>query len=428
VAERTHDVAVIGAGPAGIAAAVLAAAGGCSVVVLDEAGTPGGQVWRLGSGAAPTRQARRWLQRLHAAGARIMGGSTVVDLFRDGSGHTVLAERGGAPLPVHARTVILAAGARERLLPFPGWTLPGVVAAGGAQALIRSGWQVSGRRVVVAGTGPLLLAAAAALVRAGAGVIEVAEQADARHVRRFAAGLWSSPGRIVQAAAYRAALARTRHTAGTWVVRTEAGADGAVAAVVLTDGRQEQVVPCDLLCSGYALIPATELARLAGCRMNGHTVVVDECARTSVPGLLCAGEGTGIKGMAGAIVEGIIAGTVAAGGRPGAAMLRARAREAAFGRRLEGAFTLRPGLRERVRPDTIVCRCEDVRFAGLGAYDGMREAKLATRLGMGACQGRVCGAAAEFLFGWTDGAVRPPAVPATIGTLLGAGATTRGVE
>jgi D-hydroxyproline dehydrogenase subunit alpha len=426
--ELAHDTAVIGAGPAGIAAAVLAAAGGRSVVVLDEAGSPGGQVWRQGSGAAPTRQARRWLQRLQASGARILGGATVVDLDRDGSGHTLLAEHGGAPVAVHARTVILAAGARERLLPFPGWTLPGVVAAGGAQALIRSGWQVAGRRVVVAGTGPLLLAAAAALVRAGARVLEVAEQAEARDVRRFAARLWSSPGRILQAAAYRAALVGARHTAGTWVVRAEAGADGAVAAAVLTDGRQERVVPCDLLCSGYSLVPATELARLAGCRMDGHAVVVDELARTTVSGLLCAGEGTGIKGVAGAIAEGAIAGIAAAGGRPGAALLRARAREADFGRRLEGAFALHPGLRERVRPDTIVCRCEDVRFAGLGAYGSIREAKLATRLGMGPCQGRVCGAAAEFLFGWSDGAVRPPAMPATIGTLLGAGVISRGDE
>ncbi|HSJ06205.1 MAG TPA: FAD-dependent oxidoreductase, partial [Longimicrobiales bacterium] len=408
MAEIAHDVAVVGAGPAGIAATVLAAAAGRSVVVLDEARTPGGQVWRPGSGGAPGRQARRWLRRLRESGAGMMGGTTVVDLARDGDGHVILAERDDTPVVIRAGTLILATGARERLLPFPGWTLPGVVAAGGAQALVRAGWRVHGRRVVVAGTGPLLLAAAAALARAGARVLEVAEQADAGSIRRFAAGLWSSPGRILQAAAYRAVLGRTRHTAGTWVVRAEAGSDGALVAVVLTDGRRERVVPCDLLCTGYSLVPATELARLAGCRMDGHAAVVDEHARTTVPGVLCAGEGTGVKGVAGAIVEGTIAGTVAAGGKPGAALLRARARETAFGRRLEGAFALRPGLRERVRPDTIVCRCEDVRFGALAGHGSLREAKLATRLGMGPCQGRVCGAAAEFLLGWSGDTVRPP--------------------
>lgn len=416
------DVVVIGAGPAGIATAVAAAAAGRRVTVLDEARHPGGQIWRHTGRAGLPPGARRWLARFDASGARLIDGCSVVDAFRDdGVRHCIVAERDGTALTVRAASVVIATGARERFLPFPGWTLPGVIGVGGAQALLRSGLDVAGRRVVVAGTGPLLLPAAATLMRHGARVIEVAEQADSHSIIRFAAGLWSRPLRLLQAARYRAAFGRARYAAGTWITRADAGTGGALHEVVLTDGRRSRTVQCDLLCIGDALVPATELGRLLGCRLDGDRIAADAETRASVPGVFCAGEVAGIRGVDAALTDGTIAGIVATGGRPADRLLRTRRRHAAFGRALETTFALRSELRARVAAETIVCRCEDVRLAAIQACGSAREAKLATRAGMGACQGRVCGPALQFLQGWPPDTVRPPLLPATIATLIHAG-------
>jgi D-hydroxyproline dehydrogenase subunit alpha len=449
MAERRCDIAVIGAGPAGIAAAVTAAGAGRCVIVLDEARHAGGQIWRhaphaLGAGGpdALPRPARRWLERFRSSGAELLYGCAVVDAFGvadpagrsderrdgDGAGFRLVAERGGETVTVDAATLVVATGARERFLPFPGWTLPGVVGAGGVQALLRGGLRVRGRRVVVAGSGPLLLAAAAALARAGARVVEVAEQAPARRVARFAASLWRTPLRLAYAAALRGAFPLGRFSTRTWVLRAEAdAAGGGVGAVVLTDGRRVRTVTCDLLCTGYGLVPAAELARLLGCVLDGGAVAVDDGLRTSVPGVLCAGEPTGVSGVDGAVLEGRIAGIVSAGGEPALPLHRARATHVAFGRRLQTAFALRPELRSRVTADTIVCRCEDVPLERVAACGSAREAKLGSRAGMGPCQGRVCGPALEFLFGWPADTVRVPVLPARIETLLhGAAAADAG--
>lgn len=176
--ERDCDVAVIGAGPAGIGTAITAAAAGRRVAVFDEARHPGGQIWRHARRGDLSRSARRWLARFDASGAQLLDGCSVVDAYTAGEGrHCIVAERAGEAFTLCAGVVVIATGAREMLLPFPGWTLPGVTGVGGVQALLRSGMRVAGRRVVVAGTGPLLLPAAAALTQNGAEVIEVAEQA-----------------------------------------------------------------------------------------------------------------------------------------------------------------------------------------------------------------------------------------------------------
>lgn len=420
--ERDCDVAVIGAGPAGIGTAITAAAAGRRVAVFDEARHPGGQIWRHARRGDLSRSARRWLARFDASGAQLLDGCSVVDAYTAGEGrHCIVAERADEAFTLCAGVVVIATGARERLLPFPGWTLPGVTGVGGVQALLRSGMRVAGRRVVVAGTGPLLLPAAAALTQNGAEVIEVAEQAGTQAVIRFAAGLWNRPRRVLQAALYRAAFGRARYSPGTWVARAVAGAGGAVHEVVLTDGRRTRTVQCDLLCTGDSLVPATELARLLGCALEGDGIAVDDRTRTGVPGVLCAGEVAGIRGVDAALTDGVIAGIVAAGGRPPPHLLRERRRGAAFGRALDTAFTLRPELRDRVADDTIVCRCEDVRLDAVRACTGAREAKLATRAGMGPCQGRVCGPALRFLHGWSPDTVRPPVLPASIATLIHAG-------
>jgi NAD(P)H-nitrite reductase large subunit len=189
---------------------------------------------------------------------------------------------------------------------------------------------------------------------------------------------------------------------------------------VVTDARgRQRVEPCDLLCVGYGLVPVTELARRFGCAVENGRVVVDAQQRTSIAGVWCAGEPTGIGGVDASLVEGEIAGRVASGGPPPSGRLRAlRDSHHRFAARIDRAFALRDELRAIVESDTIVCRCEDVPYGRIAAGWSARETKLRTRAGMGPCQGRICGAALEFLLGYDSDTIRPPVMPARISTLI----------
>lgn len=409
------DVVVVGAGPAGVAAATRAAEVGRQVVVVDAGPRPGGQIWRHTTREALPAPARRWLDRLDRSGARVLCGHAVVDATADRV--LTLVDGDGGTVRLRARRLVLATGARERFLPFPGWTLPGVVGVGGAQALLKAGARVDGLRVVVAGSGPLLLPVAAALADAGAHVAHVVEQASRRRVLGFGIGLWSTPRRIRDAARYRLAFRSAPYRLGTWVASAEGGER--VRRVTLTNGRRRWTEACDLLAVGYGLVPALELPRWIGCALSNGTVRVDGRQRTSVPDVFCAGEPTGIAGMEAALVEGEIAGLCAAA-REDLARERfsARDRERRFVAQLERAFALRPELRSLPQNDTIICRCEDVRLGQIRAGWSLRQAKLMTRAGMGPCQGRVCSAGMRFLFDHTDQPTpRPPLWPAPVDAL-----------
>lgn len=411
------DVAVVGAGPAGIAAAACAAETGARVVVVDESPGVGGQIWRPRLGRPPRGAARRWLERLERSGAVVRTGASVVDAYRDERGGFMLRiELQGALVELRAHRLLLATGARERFLPFPGWTLPRVVGIGGVQALLKAGMIVRGKRVVIAGSGPLLLPVAASLRAAGAQVAFVAEQASPRRVASFALGLWRRPAALVDAVRYRAGFAGTPYRAGWWA--REALGDDVVRQVVLTDGRRARTVRCDLLCTGYGLVPNLELPRLLGCAIERGAVVVDEAQRTSLPDLWCAGEPTGIGGVDLALLEGQVAGLSAAGRLHEARRFFApRARLRHMAEVMERAFAPRDELRALATPETIVCRCEDVPAGAFDAAWSPRQAKLYTRAGMGPCQGRVCGPALGFLYGWPADVVRPPIAPARLGSL-----------
>ena len=418
MSTTSADVVVVGAGPAGMAAAARAAEARKRVVVLDEAPNVGGQIWRHRSRSTLGADARRVIDRLSRTSADVRRGIAVVDVAVGGDGFfTVVAERhrGGVEI-VRARSLVIATGARERFLPFPGWTLPGVVGIGGAQALVKQGTTFRGKRVVIAGTGPLILPVAASLTDAGARVMMVAEQAPFQAVRDFAISLLAQPETLLQAAMYRLAFLRTPYALGTWV--TSATGTDRLTTVTLTNGRTTWSLPCDILCTGYGLVPNVEMARLIGCATSSGNVEVDTRQATSVPGIFAAGEVTGIGGVALAVVEGEIAGAAAAGAaRVDSRLVRRRDALRGVARRMERTFAVRAEARALARPDTIVCRCEDVRHAAVASLGDARQAKLYVRAGMGACQGRVCGPALEMLFGWQPGRVRSPLEPARLSTM-----------
>ncbi|MBN8729688.1 MAG: NAD(P)/FAD-dependent oxidoreductase [Acidobacteria bacterium] len=407
MAERA-EIVVVGAGPAGIAAACAARECGRSVRVVDENPHAGGQIWR---GELPQPWRTRWEQ----AAVPMQAGATA---FGFAGEQTLLVECEGRAMEIAFERLIVATGARERLLPFPGWTLPGVTGAGGLQALMKSGLDLAGRRVVVAGSGPLLAEAGASLLAAGALVAIVAEQASFRQMIPFLGRIAARRGKWTQALRIASALRKTRYRAGAWPLSVERR-DGALS-VTLRLGPRREVIECDYLACGFGLLGNTELAQLAGCQVVNGCVVVDEHQRTSVLGIYCAGEPVGIAGVESALAQGLTAGYHAAGREDLAtACTPGRDRGRRFQRVLAEAFALRPELKELATPDTIICRCEDVRLGELAGFLTWREAKLHTRCGMGACQGRVCGAALEFVAGMPAASVRPPLVPVSVGVLAG---------
>ena len=419
------EIIVVGAGPAGIAAATAAAHHGRSVLLLDDNPTPGGQIWRGGTQSSRHRKdtpedasKAKALHQLRLSGATILSGVRVFDAPAPSTLHA-LRETEGEPeiLELKYDRLILATGARERFLPFPGWTLPGVFGAGGLQALVKGGFPIHGKRVLIAGSGPLLLAVAAHLLDDGAHITSVAEQAPISQLIPFAASLWSHPAKIRQAISYRTALGKVPYRTGCWPIEAVAAeTTGSLKSVRLTDGAKTWDEPCDLLACGFHLVPNTELASLLGCKLHDDFVEVNEHQQTSVANIYCAGEPTGIAGLEAALLQGEIAGRECAG-QPTNSLRARNAAARKFAARLQTAFKLRPELRSLPSPQTIVCRCEDVTYQHLARRHSWTDAKLQTRCGMGPCQGRICGPATQTLFGWTPTSVRPPLSPVPIHAL-----------
>ena len=414
-AVSRFDVVIVGGGPAGLAAAVSASWGTSSVAVVDEGIAPGGQIWRRDFRDGHSETARQWLRALDRTATAWLDRATVIDAFRSRGRHRLVMEREGRRVVVESATVILATGARELFLPFPGWTLPGVTGVGGLQALAKSGLGVRGKRVVLAGSGPLLMAVAASLAHRGAEVVAVVEQAPLAAMARFAVRMLVKPRTALDALRYSRELGGGTVRLGQWVAA--ARGRGRLESVVVTDGLHEQTIACDLLGTGYGLVPNTELASLLGCRVASGGIEVDGRQRTSVDGVFAAGECAGIGGVETAVLEGAIAGQVAAGLSVSDFSISRRDRSRRWSRTLEEAFRLRPEVTSLARPDTIVCRCEDVSLGAIDEHWEPRQAKLYSRAGMGACQGRVCNAALRCIRGWARDTVRAPLQPASLSTL-----------
>ena len=410
---------VVGSGPAGIAAATVAAEYGSRVGLIDDNPDIGGQIWRAQRGkSGPDIShgggAERWSKRLFASSVTRLQGWSVFD---QPSPYTLRAERQNIAADFSYDQLILATGARERFLPFPGWILPNVMGVGAIQAMVKGGLPVQGKRIVVAGSGPLLLAVAAALRAAGAVVVCIAEQASIKSLTPFALSLVRDPAKILQGLRYRASTFGVPFHTGSWPVAAT-GKDR-ISSVTLSIHGSLQEIPCDYLACGFHLVSNIELASMLGCRIDQGIVAVDELQRTSIPGIFCAGEPTGIGGLEKSLLEGEIAGLASAGHPEKTRSLITQHQAAArFAVKLDHAFALRPELKNLSQNDTIVCRCEDVSFAALQGHTSWRSAKLHTRCGMGPCQGRICGSATEVLFGWNASSVRPPVLPSLISSLI----------
>ena len=411
-------IVILGAGPAGLAAAEAASIAGQAVVLVDENHAPGGQIWRGGPQHwSDPRAARLWDALQRRPQVRLMCGARVVGAGVPGS---LLLDTAEGAVQLAWRELVICSGARELLLPFPGWTLPGVTGAGGMQALIKGGMPVAGKRVVVAGSGPLLLAVADTVRRAGGVVVAIAEHRTGSQLARFGARLaLRHRDKLAQALRLFAGLRGVPYLRGAQV--REAWGRSRLGSVLLEHGSQASEIECDFLACGFGLVPTLELAALFGCAVAQGRVIVDAEQRTSVEGVWAAGESTGIGGVDKALAEGRIAGLAATGQDASTFERRALARAAAFGRLLADSFAPLPQLRTLASPSTIVCRCEDVCASELAPHASWRAAKLQTRVGMGPCQGRVCGAACAFLYGWEDAGVRPPVFPVSAAVLASVG-------
>ncbi|HEX3884973.1 MAG TPA: NAD(P)/FAD-dependent oxidoreductase [Stellaceae bacterium] len=446
------DLAVIGAGPAGMAAATLAAELGLSVAVLDEQDAPGGQIYRAIERAAPNSPlgpdylaGRDLAAAFRASRAVYRPATTVWHIDPDGA-VSILA--GGRSETFTARRILLATGAYERPIPIPGWTLPGVMTVGAAQILLKTADLVPGERTVLGGQGPLLFLAAAQLLRAGAPPAAILETAPHANYHAAAACLgpaWAGRRQVVKGLGLIAELRRAGIPIRRNVRGLRALGRDRVEAVAWDGGE----LPADHLLLHEGVIPNTQVSLALGLAHDWDEAQrcwrpsLDQWGNSSVPTIAVAGDGGGIAGAAAAPLSGRLAALAAATmlGRLDAAererrarpIHRALARELAFRPFLDALYRPSPAILTPPDDTVTICRCEEVtagmirRAARLGAQ-GPNQAKAFTRCGMGPCQGRLCGPLATAIMAETlgrpipeIGTYRPraPYKPITVGALAG---------
>ena len=426
------DLLVVGGGPAGMSAARTAADAGLEVLLVEERPSLGGQIYKQpGPGFTvtdpaaadhSTRYGRSLIAAALGSRARVALRTAVVAVEPRPDGFAaVLVPDGEHATTVVATRLLLAPGAHDRPVVFPGWTLPGVLTAGGMQSMAKSQAVLPGRRTVFAGSGPVALAFPAQLAHYGADIALTLEAGPAPRpgdVARVAGAAAGNGSLLRDAVRYRLGLLKHRVPVryGRIVVRAEGEGrvERVVHAAVDRDWRvvpgTEQTVEADVLCIGYGFVPSLELLRLAGCEtdfdedLGGRVVRKDNWGRTSVPGVYAAGDGTGVEGSYVAVDEGTVA---ALGAAVDAGVVDPRAadeqasparRRLARRRRLSSAthrlYRVGPGIYDLADDATIVCRCEGVTQAAVSgaaaSTDDVSVVKALTRAGMGPCQGRNC--------------------------------------
>ena len=419
--EIQTGILIIGAGPSGLSAAAAAATSGQQILIADDNPLAGGQIWRGGpQQARDQRAADLYAVCQNALNVKWLRSAKLVAF---GNLHEAIFELPDQVVKVRFERVILCNGGRELLLPFDGWTLPGVTGAGGLQALIKAGADISGKKVVVAGSSPLLLAVAETAKKAGAEVVLIAEAQPLSRLMRFMLQLClQHRDKAAQAIGLYWSLKRIPYLSN--IVVEKATGDQQLSEVHLRRGGQRITVQADFLACGFGIIPNTEIARLLGCEVKEGVVQHDSEQRSSIPHIYVAGEITGFGGVEKAIAEGRIAGLHASGQSTTEKDAMHLKSAMHFMHLLRNTFPVTAAIRSLPSDQTLVCRCEDVSMAALRQHDSWRSAKLVTRAGMGACQGRICGAACQTMFGWDAPELRQPVFPCRTSTLAAIAASS----
>ena len=452
-----YDLIVLGAGPAGLAAAREAAEAGLSVALLDEQPRAGGQIYRDVERAAARRGAILGADYTHGidlvrgidtAGIRHMAGTVVWAIEEAAEGISVSCTRDGRATQIHGARLLIATGALERPMPMPGWTLPGVMTAGAGQILLKASGMVA-RRAVLVGSGPLLYLIAAQMVRAGVpplALVETQTREDFTGALRHLPGAlrgwrYLLKGARMLAEIRRAGVVRYR---GAREIAIE-GAEAA-EAVRFTAGGQAHRIECDTVLLHHGVVPNTQAARSIGIAHRwdrAQRAFLPQCdawGATEQPGLWMAGDGTGIGGAKQAEIAGRLAaldiacaaGTITTGDRDLRAVPLRRASRGELAARpfLDAAY---PPYEGALRPEDAVtiCRCEEISAGDIRAYArlgclGPNQAKAFGRPGMGPCQGRYCGLTVTALLAEAHGRsedetgyyrIRAPIKPVTLGEL-----------
>ena len=449
------DLLVVGAGPAGMAAAIMARRHGLEVLVIDDQPAPGGQIWRSVETAARRdgvlgpayAEGRAIVETFRASGAGYQPGA---QLWRIEPGFRACLSIKRQAQVIEAATVIFATGAQERPVPFPGWTLPGVLTVGAAQILLKNAGQIPARPVWIAGSGPLPLLYAQQLLKAGG---QIAGYLDTTPGGRWIAALPHLPRALrawrdlAKGLEWSAALRRSKTPIIQGVAEIAAlGAERLEGLRYSTQGGVAATVEADTLLVHEGVAPSLHAALSLDCEVEWRSAqdcyapVVDRWGETSQPDLFIAGDGAGIAGAKAALLRGELAALRIAVklGRMNAGTAAAAARP--IRRRLDRELAARPFLDAMFRPrpqvfapadETIVCRCEEVAAGEIRALaaigqPGPNQIKAASRAGMGPCQGRQCGYTVTRILSAEQNRppaevgffhVRPPLKPVTLGEL-----------
>ncbi|WP_036768032.1 FAD-dependent oxidoreductase [Photorhabdus australis] len=417
------DVLVVGAGPAGLASAQAAVQGQQTVILLDDNPRAGGQIWRQGPFHTLPPIAKHYLSVLSEDTLTYLPSCKVIAV----DNQCVIAATANQYRIIHYQRIILCTGAKEKLLPFPGWTLPGVTSAGGLQALIKNGLPMTNERVVIAGSGPLLLAVAETVNKAGGNIVGIIEQVPLHRLLLFGLRLTHWPEKLRQAITL---MPLKNYFKNSRVLDVETSIAGKLTGVYISNKGRKQKLSCTRLACGFGLRPNTELAQLFGCLLDEQgNIQVDAWQQTTIPGVYAAGECTGIGGSELALCEGFMAGFTASGEYALAEKWQQeRIKWRRFAAAITQTFKLNEEITQSLPPDTLICRCEDVRLKELEAFQDWNRAKMTTRCGMGACQGKICSAILHDIKHWAIPSPRIPLSPVSLETLAAEFPLQEGLE
>jgi len=425
------DLVVLGAGPAGVAAANVASKEGAEVVIIDENSSAGGQIYRAPPNEfQPQNSFKSDEFREGEKQRNILKNSNVKALFKHRvwsvSSDLVVSTVGPNGLSSwHARSLIIANGALERIIPFPGWTIPGVIGLAASTILLKSQYVLPGQSTVVAGCGPLLIAVANGIIKSGgkvSAIIDLNSKSD--WIKAFPR-LFSRPDQLFKGMSWFANIMKAGiKLYGGHAVTNTKQVDNVLrisiapinSAGSILDSKNQKIVEGDCLAIGHGLFPSTEITRLLKAKhiydplKGGWVPLIDDDFRSSIPGVYIAGDATGISGAFSAVQKGRIAGMAAVRDLNVMSSQKYKAKIKSeliilkknenFGKAAVRLMKFRPELIQTITSETIVCRCEDVFRSEIdeaiesGARD-LNQLKAWTRCGMGPCQGRTCSEAIE---------------------------------